>query len=423
MQNLLIANPGQAFMQGNANALNIMNARDDRQQTADMRNLFRTQGAGIAAGEPNALAAYAQLDPLAARQVSVSQEKIEMARASAAREAEKYARTISAQEAAAESAKIDSVLQGAMLAKDEASHNAWLTQNGIDPAQYPFAQRDIAFAAAMGAKEVLDLRAAEAEMNAPPTPLSAPGKVQYDINQGSLAPDTPLRGAGVTVSTAPPPKQGYRNVFDERGNLVRQEVIPGGPADTSQAEAASAETKVAGADIVLNALDRAETLVRGAPFYDPAVGLGSGITENIRGSTTNNYLEVIKPIEASIGFDRLQRMRDESPTGGALGQVSERELALLAGSIASLGTAQDADNVLKNIKIIRDVYSEIMRKAAAYPNAAKYGFAPGNGEPTASPGQGDISQPPASWGSTPGAWGKLSPATRQEYIDLQRALE
>jgi len=55
----------------------------------------------------------------------------------------------------------------------------------------------------------------------------------------------------------------------------------------------------------------------------------------------------IANIKANIGFDRLQKMREESPTGGALGQVAVQELEALQDSIANLSPLQN-DAELKN---------------------------------------------------------------------------
>ena len=51
-------------------------------------------------------------------------------------------------------------------------------------------------------------------------------------------------------------------------------------------------------------------------------------------------------IKANIGFDKLQKMRDASPTGGALGQVSERELGFLQSlsSVASINRSRPSRN-------------------------------------------------------------------------------
>jgi hypothetical protein len=48
----------------------------------------------------------------------------------------------------------------------------------------------------------------------------------------------------------------------------------------------------------------------------------------------------IATMKANLGFDRLQKMRDESPTGGALGQVAVQELEALQASVASLSPLQ-----------------------------------------------------------------------------------
>jgi len=57
----------------------------------------------------------------------------------------------------------------------------------------------------------------------------------------------------------------------------------------------------------------------------------------------------LAPIRASLAFERLQEMRDESKTGGALGNVSERELDLLMGAVASLDTGVSLDAFLDNL--------------------------------------------------------------------------
>lgn len=54
-------------------------------------------------------------------------------------------------------------------------------------------------------------------------------------------------------------------------------------------------------------------------------------------------------LKANIGFDRLQQMREESPTGGALGQVAVQELAMLQSVWGSLEQAQSPDELREAI--------------------------------------------------------------------------
>lgn len=74
-----------------------------------------------------------------------------------------------------------------------------------------------------------------------------------------------------------------------------------------------------------------------------------------------NKLDVIK---GNIGFDRLQQMRDASPTGGALGQVAVQELYALQNSIDSLDqlqTGEELEQALNNIKAQYESYVKNQR--------------------------------------------------------------
>ncbi len=61
-------------------------------------------------------------------------------------------------------------------------------------------------------------------------------------------------------------------------------------------------------------------------------------------------------IRANVGFNRLQEMREASPTGGALGQVSEMENRLLQSTIASLDPGQGVEVMRKNLGRVKKVF-------------------------------------------------------------------
>ncbi len=65
----------------------------------------------------------------------------------------------------------------------------------------------------------------------------------------------------------------------------------------------------------------------------------------------------ISTIQANLAFDRLQKMRNESPTGGALGQVSNMELGLLKDSVSALDPAAGVEAFNKQIKIVEQHYN------------------------------------------------------------------
>lgn len=136
--------------------------RQFQQQNA-LADLYKTQGAGIMAGDANALNALAGIDPQAAMGIknqqqglAMDQEHLNMARASAAREAAAWAQSQDQATVAAERDKLATGLKGAAYFHaqgDQAGYTAFLQQNGLDPQQYPFEQFPAFAAAAEGVLE------------------------------------------------------------------------------------------------------------------------------------------------------------------------------------------------------------------------------------------------------------------------------
>jgi hypothetical protein len=62
-------------------------------------------------------------------------------------------------------------------------------------------------------------------------------------------------------------------------------------------------------------------------------------------------------IKANLGFDRLQQMRDMSPTGGALGQVAVQELASLQATVAALDQLQKPSDLKAALEKIEKHYT------------------------------------------------------------------
>ena len=72
-----------------------------------------------------------------------------------------------------------------------------------------------------------------------------------------------------------------------------------------------------------------------------STGVVGNLLVNVPGTDAFRLDKALEPIKASLSFDKLQEMRAASPTGGALGQVSERELSLLENSLVNLNQAQN----------------------------------------------------------------------------------
>lgn len=174
--------------------------------------------------------------------------------------------------------------------------------------------------------------------------------------------------------------QGYE-VFKTPEGGTQMRPIKGGPADTSAKDALGRENQTRKADIVTQDIDRTLEKVTSAP--GSTTGLGGSIMQNIPGSTAKDVSSLLDTIKANVGFEQLTQMRRESPTGGALGAVSERENALLQSVLGSVEQSQSAEQLTYNLKRLKNVYLDIIH-------------GPGNGPPRErldGGGQGEVADP------------------------------
>lgn len=86
-------------------------------------------------------------------------------------------------------------------------------------------------------------------------------------------------------------------------------------------------------------------------------GLAGQLMSNVGGTNAKDLRTILDTIGANIGFDELQQMRANSPTGGALGNVSDTENKLLQSVKGSIDQAQSNDQFKKSIT---DVEKQIM---------------------------------------------------------------
>lgn len=166
------------------------------------------------------------------------------------------------------------------------------------------------------------------------------------------------RGGGGKLPSAP----GYESFYDETGQ-VQMRPIPGGPADVKLQEknnktAATDASKVRKADLISQDIDRAVEMAKDY-WVIPNTGVGS-VLSAIPGTKAHDLSRMLDGIKARIGFDSLQEMRDNSPTGGALGQVSEMENRLLQATFGSLEQSQSEEEFIFNLRRLKQQYNEIV---------------------------------------------------------------
>lgn len=122
--------------------------------------------------------------------------------------------------------------------------------------------------------------------------------------------------------------------------------------DRLDKQSQSANAAIAGADRIINEVGEAKAKVSGF-----TAGLGSYLSV-LPLTEAKDLSKRLTTIKANLGFDRLQQMRDASPTGGALGQVAVQELIALQSTIASLDQDQSPAQLKQALDKIETSYAK-----------------------------------------------------------------
>lgn len=324
-----------------------------------------------------------------------------------------------ASEILAKSIKIDPT---GNLAKQQIAANPELFQN-VDPETIKFTQEGAVF-------EVKDPQSGQIlghsintpdgkwhfkEVDKPNAPTEAPASVREWENYIKLSPEE--REMYLTM------KRAQQNI-DLGGSVVQPSMgVPGkvvgefdktlppdktpqaiGEAETAKRQAELAaekkkmypkarETKISLErqwEVVSGQIDKAIEKV--SPF---TAGVGS-VASVIPATPQRDLRETLAAIRANIGFDKLQDMRNNSPTGGALGQVSDTENKLLQAVHGSLDQGQSPAQLKENLVNIKMLMNELKeQKKTAF--ATDFGEVESGGVGT-QPQQsgGETSLPPAA---------------------------
>lgn len=113
-----------------------------------------------------------------------------------------------------------------------------------------------------------------------------------------------------------------------------------------------------------------------------ATGFGSETAREVSDATpAGTVAGYVETIGASTAFDALQKMREESPTGGALGNVTEMELQLLKSSIANIDPTKSDEDFQRSMNVVMDKYLDVYRKLGGDPALIGQQYELRTGEP------------------------------------------
>jgi hypothetical protein len=130
-----------------------------------------------------------------------------------------------------------------------------------------------------------------------------------------------------------------RQILEEKLGALKQK-----QSDIEEARTTKLKNTVDTADNVIQVAEEAKKLTSGW-----TTGLTGTLAGLKPGSDAYNLQAKIDTIKSQLGFSQLQSMRDASPTGGALGQVSNQEIKYLQAALANLDKAQTSKDLKDNL--------------------------------------------------------------------------
>jgi hypothetical protein len=143
-----------------------------------------------------------------------------------------------------------------------------------------------------------------------------------------------------------------QQLIQEKIDALRQK-----KQDAIDRQLGSAEGVIKNTEVVLGKIKEAEGLIGAG-----TTGYGSYLSI-VPATSAKQLATVLGTIKARLGFDQLQQMRNASPTGGALGQVSNRELAALESAVASLDQSLSPKALRDNLTEIETSYKNWQESA------------------------------------------------------------
>lgn len=165
-------------------------------------------------------------------------------------------------------------------------------------------------------------------------------------------PDNSIRldERGVPISL---PVQGSKRYDD--AEKARREAEAAAKGETGRDDA-----KDQTANIVTDDIKRAKKIISdNKDTWMPVTGLGSALSV-VPGTDAYDVNQLITTVKANLGFDKLQAMREASPTGAALGPVSDFENMLLQSVAGSLDLGQGREQLEYNLDRIQRIYQNII---------------------------------------------------------------
>jgi hypothetical protein len=351
--------------------------KDMKRQNA-LYDLYQQHGAGIASGDPNALNALAQYDPMAAREVQVQNSRLEMARQQEARLAKKfeldvaqYAQSLDAAAAKAEAEQIRQGLFAAASAQTPEQWDALANQFGVPDLVGQFENRQASLNRYSTAAEIL-------EQQAGPKPADEYGRYRAEEIEAGREPLSRIdyaqakKGKGFSVKTPDGTVVQYGGGQPQvPGQMSSATGTPRDPGKLSKelSKGDAGELDALRLD-ARNAADL-ESLAKQLEAVAPQIGYtgpGGGIYGAI-----DDAVGILPGDSGARGAFRSLGMEAQLTfTEKTKGAITDREMAMFRQAVPNLGQRPEANQMIA--QVMQAGANRIQTRAAFFENwARKYG--------------------------------------------------
>lgn len=130
---------------------------------------------------------------------------------------------------------------------------------------------------------------------------------------------------------------GYQVEYDEQGRPVSMSPLPGSPA-ALEAEAAAAKVEAGDArkDTITDTITSAASIARDLATKAGNTGVVGNMWATLPETDAAELRRQVDVLKSNATIENLTAMRQASPTGGALGSVTEKENAMLAAAAGAI---------------------------------------------------------------------------------------
>lgn len=186
--------------------------------------------------------------------------------------------------------------------------------------------------------------------------VTADGRILEKLPNGTIVEVGRQGGQGVVLPPAPTAQyeapQAAANVEETQTNITGKELTNEKTAlELEREKRAQAMRELNSAfrtSAVLNAIRQARQIAR----TEGGVGFPSGGLAGVPFTTANKLKTELAPVLSRLTLEELQRMRAESPTGGAVGNASDKDMELLGSAVSSLAQTVDMPTFMRRLDAI-----------------------------------------------------------------------